>query len=242
MQHVYIRVRFRMPPIAMAAVVCLAGTAFAGQDYVTRFDAFGGYAFLDSPRIGLFENGFATQIGFRANTLISAGFDYSITSGDATLTPNLLTNTLQQQLGAQLLALATEGVIPPGYSLEMPVHSRTQTFAAGPQLSFRHFRQLTLFLRPIFFGGIHEVATLKPRDQIAAGVAMQLAPSGHLSDNTWFLGAGGGFDLLLSRHLAVRTQTDVVWDHLFSNVLANGRWTVRFSIGPAFNFGPNIKK
>jgi hypothetical protein len=25
-------------------------------------------------------------------------------------------------------------------------------------------------------------------------------------------------------------------------LLANGRWEVRYSVGPAFNFGPNIKK
>jgi hypothetical protein len=34
----------------------------------------------------------------------------------------------------------------------------------------------------------------------------------------------------------------VVWDHLFSSLLANGRWTVRYSVGPAFYFGRNIKR
>jgi hypothetical protein len=33
-----------------------------------------------------------------------------------------------------------------------------------------------------------------------------------------------------------------VHDHLFSDLLTEGRYTVRFSTGPAFNFGPNIKK
>jgi hypothetical protein len=30
--------------------------------------------------------------------------------------------------------------------------------------------------------------------------------------------------------------------HLFNDLLRNGRWTVRFSAGPAFNFGKNIKR
>ena len=40
----------------------------------------------------------------------------------------------------------------------------------------------------------------------------------------------------------VRVQADFVRDHLFDNLLKNPRNTVRFSIGPAFNFGPNIAK
>lgn len=124
----------------------------------------------------------------------------------------------------------------------MPTHSRTQTFAVGPQLAYRHFRHETLFLRPLFAGAIYEQATPKPGDPIAKAVVAQLAPSGTKTDTTWFLGLGGGFDILFSHHLAVRTQVDVVYDHLFSDLLKDGRWTVRFSVGPAFNFGKNIKE
>ena len=56
------------------------------------------------------------------------------------------------------------------------------------------------------------------------------------------MGLGGGFDILFSKHFALRTQVDVVYDHLFNDLLADGRWTVRFSVGPAFNFGKNIKQ
>jgi len=216
--------------------------AFGQQEYVTRFDAFTGYAFLDSPAIGLFENGFAAQFGVRPKTWYSLGFDYSISSGDLTLTPGLLTSTLQQQLGGQLAQLAAAGMLPPGFQLSVPAHSRTQTFAAGPQLAYRHFTHETLFLRPLFAGAIYERASPQPTNAIAAGIAAQLAPSGQKTDTTWFLGAGGGIDFLFSKHVALRTQVDVVWDHLFSDMLMNGRWTVRFSTGPAFNFGKNIKQ
>jgi|SRR5215469_5730776 len=228
--------------IAPAAFLWLTSPAFGQQDYVSRYDAFAGYAFLNSPHIGLFENGFATQVGFRPKTWYSVGFDYSFSSGDLTLTPNLLPTSLQQQLGAQLGHLAAAGMLPPGYQLAVPAHSHTHTFAVGPQLAYRHFKHETLFLRPLFAGAIYETATPKPVDAIATAVSQQLAPSGKKTDTTWFLGVGGGFDILFNHHLALRTNVDVVWDHLYNDLLQDGRWTVRFSVGPAFNFGRNIKE
>jgi len=235
--------KWRLPLfIVPLALLALALPVFGQQDYVTRFDAFGGYAFLDSPHVSLFENGFATQVGFRPKTWYSFGFDYSISAGDLSLTADLLPSGLQQTLGAQLGQLAAAGLLPAGYKLVVPVHSRTQTFAVGPQLAYRHFRHETLFLRPLFAGAIYEQATPKPGDPIASRVVAQLAPSGKKTDTTWFLGVGGGFDILISHHFAIRTQVDVVYDHLFNDLLRDGRWTTRFSTGPAFNFGKNIKE
>jgi hypothetical protein len=228
--------------IAPFVFVSLPPLAFGEQDYVTRYDAYVGYAFLDSPHIGLFENGVATQVGFRPRTWFSVGFDYSYSTGDLNLTADLLTTELQQTLGKQLAQLAAAGLLPPGYTLVVPTHSTTHTFAAGPQLAYRHFKHETLFFRPIFLGGIYETATPKPTDPIAKAIVAQLAPSGQKTDTTWFLGFGGGFDIILTKHLSLRTQADLVWDHLFDDLLRDGRWTVRFSIGPAFNFGKNIKK
>jgi len=229
---------------APLALLSLALPALGQQDYVTRFDAYAGYAFLDSPHVNLFENGFATQFGFRPKTWYSFGVDYSISGGDLSLTPDLLTNSLQQTLGAQFQYLAAIGQIPPGYQLVVPARSLTQTFAVGPQLAYRHFRHETLFLRPLFAGAIYEHSTPAPRggDLIAVGVVSQLAPTGHKNDTTWFLGFGGGFDVLFTRHFAFRTQVDLVYDHLFNDLLKDGRWTVRFSTGPAINFGRNIKE
>ena len=55
-----------------------------------------------------------------------------------------------------------------------------------------------------------------------------------------FFGFGGGFDLLFGKHFAWRMRAGLVHDHLFNDLLTNGRYTVRFSCGPAFNFGKNI--
>jgi hypothetical protein len=227
--------------IFAAGLLFVTSPALGQQKYVTRYDLFAGYAFLDSPAVGLFENGFQFQIGARPATWISVGFDYSISAGNLTLTPNLLTTTLQQQLGAQLEELIKEGVIPPTYTLSVPSHSRTQTLAAGPQLAYRHFSKVTLFIRPDF-GAIYEVANLRPTDAVSQAIVAELAPSGRKTDWTAFYGFGGGTDLIFSKHVALRVQADLVYDHLFSDLLQNGRWTVRFGVGPCFNFGKNIVK
>jgi hypothetical protein len=207
---------------------------------VTRYDAFVGYGFLNSPNIGLFENGMAVQVGLRPKTWCSVGFDYTFAKGDLSLTPDLLTDDITQRLRAMLGQLAAAGRLPAGYQLTVPSKSTTQTFAFGPQLAYRHFVKTTLFLRPLYAGAIYEVARPSPKDPIATAVVQQLAPSGEKTDWAPFAGFGGGFDINFGHHFALRTQADLVYDHLFDDLLKSGRWTVRFSIGPAFNFGRNI--
>ena len=219
----------------------LASAAFAQQTSVTRYDFYAGYAFLDSPKIDLFEHGVQTQIGFRARRWLSLGFDYSYAKGDLAITPDLLPTSLQQALGAQLGALAAAGRLPAGYKLVVPASSTTQTFAVGPQFAYRHFSKVTLFVRPSM-GAIREMATPKPGDPIAAAIVAQLAPTGKKRDWQGFYGVGYGFDILLSHHFAIRTQGDLVWDHLFNDLLKDGRWTTRFSVGPCINFGPEIAR
>ena len=224
-----------------AALLMLPQSAQAQQNYVSRYDLFAGYSFLDSPHVKLFENGLHFQVGVRPKTCYSLGFDYSISGGDLTLTPNLLTPEWQQQLGGLLQQLAQAGQLPAGYTVAVPSDSLTQTLAAGPQLSYRHFRKVTLFVRPSI-GAIHEVATPQIGDPIGKLIVGALAPTGKKTDWTPFYGFGGGADFLFSKHIGVRVQADLVYDYLFNDILQNGRLTTRFSIGPCFNFGKNIKK
>ena len=228
--------------VVSVALLLAASPVAAQQTYVSQFDAYAGYAFLDSPHISLFENGFQAQFGYRPKPWYSLGFDYSRSAGDLTLTPNLLPTALQQTVTAPIPLLIAVGKLPSGYTLAVPAHSTSQTFAIGPQLAYRHFEHLTLFLRPSV-GAIHEVAVPKPApsDWYATSIAQGLAPSGKKTDWQGFYGFGGGIDILFSQHVGIRTQADLVHDHLFNDVLADGRWTVRFSIGPCFNFGKNIK-
>jgi hypothetical protein len=231
----------------------LAVPAFGQQNYVSRFDLYGGYAFLESPHVKLFENGFATQIGVRPKPWLSLGFDYTIAAGKLTIVPDLLLPALQTQLNTSIQQAILAGAFPPPNSynyanLNVPGHSRTQTFAVGPELVYRHFSKATIFLRPVYAGVIHETATPQPQDPVVNALVFGvpgvpgLIAGPSKTDNVGFVGFGGGFDILFGKHFAWRTQADLVWDHLFSDLLQDGRFTMRFSCGPAFNFGPNIKK
>jgi hypothetical protein len=153
----------------------------------------------------------------------------------------LLTSSVQQQLTGLFQELAEAGELPTGYTLSLNSNSTSQTVTAGPQLAYRHFSKITLFLRPSI-GVIHDAATPQPADPIAKLVVTALAPSGKKTDTTGFYGFGGGVDFLFSKHVALRVQADLVYQHLFSDLLQSGMLTTRFSIGPCFNFGKNIAK
>ena len=234
-------------------VMLLAVPVFGQQSYVTRFDFYGGYGFLDSPKVSLFENGAAFQIGVRPKTWLSVGFDYTIAAGNLTILSTQLLPALQTQLQTAIGQGIAAGVFPPptsyNYSaLYVPAHSKTQTFALGPELVYRHFSKVTLFVRPVYAGIIHETATPQPQDAVVKTLVFGvpglpgLITGPSKTDSVWFVGFGGGFDILFGKHFAWRTQADLVWDHLFPDLLQEGRFTTRFSCGPAFNFGPNIKK
>lgn len=228
--------------ILAGLILLFTALAFGQQKDVARFDAYAGYSFLNSPHVNLFENGAAAQFGVRAKRWLSFGIDYTIAQGTLNITPDLLTDDLHTQLSSQIGQLMKAGLIPPTYNLIVPAHSLTQTFAVGPQLAYRKMTHSTIFFRPLFLGLMHEAAKPRPRDAIALAIANELAPSGVKTDNVPFIGFGGGFDLIVNRSFSWRTQADLVYDHLFSDTLKDGRFTVRFSTGPAFNFGKNIAK
>jgi hypothetical protein len=219
----------------------LAGSALGQQSYIGRFDVYNGFAYFDSPDIHLNERGYHLQLGYNARTWLAIGFDYSVVVGRLTLTPELLKPSLAQSIGASLLPLIQAGVIPPTYNLSIPVDSTTHTFAAGPQYEFRHFSRVTLFLRPSI-GAIYEIAQPKASDPIAAGIAKQLAPTGEKTDWRPFYGAGGGAEINVTNHFALRLQADFVHNALFTDVLKSSRNTWRLSLGPAFHFGKNIAR
>ena len=236
-------------------IIFFASLPLSGQQaYVSRFDAYVGYGFLDSSKVSLFENGGAFQFGVRPTTWLSLGFDFTAAAGDLKITPAQLLPALQTQLQTAIAGGIGAGLfpLPTAYNyagLYVPAHSATQTYAVGPELVYRHFSKLTLFLRPVYAGIIHETATPQPQDPVVKtlvfgipGVVPGLIAGPNKTDNVLFVGFGGGFDILLSKHFAWRMQADLVHDHLFSDLLAEGRYTVRFSCGPAFNFGSNIRK
>jgi hypothetical protein len=81
-----------------------------------------------------------------------------------------------------------------------------------------------------------------PADAFQTIIVGQLAPAGFKLDWTGFYGVGGGADYSISRHFGIRAQMDAVYNHPFNDILANGRWTFRYSVGPSFHFGRNMAK
>jgi hypothetical protein len=227
-------------PFALLGLFSVSHAA-AQQNYVGLFDLYGGFTYLDSPSVKLQQRGFHLQAGINANSWLALGFDYSILTGHTDITPDLLTTSLQTQLGTQIAGLKALGFLPPGYTLVVPFDATTQTFAAGPQLTIRHWSAVTLFVRPSI-GAIHEDATLHATDAFTTGVVAQLAPAGSKSSWAGFYGFGGGAEFNFGPHFSLRAQADFVHNHLFSDVLKEARNTVRLSIGPSVHFGPNRAK
>lgn len=216
----------------------LGSTAFAQQNYIGRWDVYGGYTSIMQPSINLTEPGFNFQAGFRPSTWLTLGFDYSIGAGRNKLEPGMLLPSLQAQLGSQLAQLEDAGLVPSGYKLAVPVNTRTQTFQIGPDFPIRKFEVITFFVRPNL-GALQVVAVPRPADPIAAGIVARLTPTGKKTDWTYFYGFGGGFEFNVTHHFALRCQADFAHDQFFNDLLKAGN-TIRFSIGPALQWGENV--
>jgi hypothetical protein len=185
------------PPGRYFPIVFLASTlifflsiqGFAQQTDVKRFDVYTGFTGFETPELNLAERGFHLQTGVNLRTWLSAGFDYSVVTGHNSLTANLLKTSLQQELGLQIEQLIEEGVIPAGYQLIVPTDAFSQTFALGPELTYRRLTPITLFVRPSL-GAIRQKVTPHPTDPVATAIVAELVPAGSKVDWTGFYGFG----------------------------------------------------
>jgi hypothetical protein len=214
-------------------------TVLAQQTDVERFDVYAGFAGFETPELNLAQRGFHFQAGENLRKWLAVGFDYSEGSGHNALTPNLLLPSLQQELGLEIEQLIAEGVIPPNYKLVVPTDAFSQTFAFGPQVTYRHYKPVTFFIRPSL-GAIRQRVTPHPTDPVSAAIVAQLVPAGYKVDWQGFYGFGGGLEWNATKHFGIRAQTDLVYWRLFNDLLANGTWTSRYTIGLAYHFGKNI--
>ncbi len=208
--------------------------AFGQQDYASRYDVFSGFTYFESAKINLAERGYHLQFGLNMKRWYAVGFDYSNVNGTLNLIPPYLPTALQQQLQPLL------GLLGPDYHPAVPTSTNTQTFALGPTLVIRHFKHFGILAHPSL-GAVREVATPHASDPITA-VAVSLFFTGKQKlDWQGFYGIGGGFDIGVTRHVGLRLQADAVYDHLINDILGQGHWTVRASIGPSFHFGRNVR-
>jgi len=226
--------------ICALSPLLLASLALGQQDYIGRYDVYAGYMYLNSPLISLGETGVHLQVGTNRTKWYSLGVDFSEGTGNTTLTPIMLKSSVQQLIASELGPLKTAGLLPSTYEPVVPLHSQSQTYSMGPQLNYRHFARVTLYIHPDV-GAIHEATALhpNPRDPIALALVQNLAPSGTKEEYTCFYGVGGGVDYNVNHHFGVKLHVDFVHDHLFGDVL-NGRNSVRISVGPVFHMGKNV--
>lgn len=226
--------------IALACALFLPPGFAAGQAMdVQHYDVYAGFAGFETPWLNLAQRGFHLQAGDNLRTWLAVGFDYSEGAGNNSLTPKVLKPSLQQELGAEIGLLVKEGAIPANYQLVVPLHAFSETFALGPQLEYRHFRPVTLFLRPSL-GAIRQRVTPHPADPIQTAVVAQLVPAGTKLDWQGFYGFGGGLDWNATPHFGIRAQADLVYWNLFNDLLAQGTWTTRYAGGLTYHFGGNI--
>ncbi len=227
-------------------VTCLslaAGNGLRAQQaaqksaYVGRFHAYVGFSDIYAPFVNdLNQHGVDTQFGINNTRWLATGFDYSAQTGTTQLTPSLLPTALQMALGAML---------PTGYTLSVPTDVSIQTFSAGPQLVYRHYTRASFFVHPVL-SAFRVYATPHPTDLVSTAVVGALEQQGLLSssgtklDWTGGYGIGGGSDVNLSRHISAQFILDAAYTHPMNDLLANGGWVYRFSVGPAFHFGRNV--
>ena len=225
-----------MKRLFILALVFLSLSAFAQQSYVPRYDAFTGFSYLNSPTLNLVGRGFNGEFGVNVTRWLALGGDYSIFQGHSTLFPKDLTPALQQALAQQLAGVP----LPPGYVIQVPFDATTSTYSAGPQFNYRHFSKVTLFARPAL-GVLHEAVTATPSDPIQTAIVAGLVPSGKKSDTVVFYGVGGGFDIVPTKHVGLRVGFDFVHVNLFDGFLAEGRNSLRMSIGPTWRWGKSVE-
>ena len=130
------------------------------------------------------------------------------------------------------------GLVPANYQLAVPTNAKVQTFQIGPDIPIRKFEKVTFFVRPNL-GAMQMTATPRPADPISKMIVAGLAPSGKKTDWTYFYGFGGGMEYNVTKHFGLRFQADFARDHAFNDLLRAAN-SVRFSVGPSFQFGKNV--
>lgn len=214
----------------LVILVCLP--ALAQQTDINRYTLFTGFDYLISPARNLTERGFESDFGVTAKPWLGLGADFSAMGSDVLSGAGTISG------GETVYAPLLTSINVPPNSIHVPFKSTTYTFAAGPQFYIRKWEKVTLLVRP-GLGGIHETADITfPAELGLLFQALHLTPpSAHQTDTEFFFGFGGGFDVKVSRRVAVRFAADLVNTHLFSNLLTPRQNYVRFSLGPAWRWG-----
>ncbi len=220
--------------VLLLLLLSTALPCFSQQTDIRQFVVFGAYTYLATPSLNLAQRGFDGDLGYNYRSWLSFGFDFAYYSGHSSLLPNDLSAA----------ALTTLGPFLPDFPTGVPYNISTQTYEAGPQLNYRHFKKVTFFVRPAL-GALHANAKVSQAflaanpPELSAGLCMLLNGCSK-NDLVPFYGFGGGISWEITPHFGLRVTSDFAHYDFFSSLLNGGRNSVRVSIGPKFSFGKNI--
>jgi len=213
--------------------------AFAQDVEINRYTLYTGFDYMTAPVLSLNQRGFDTDFGVTVKPWLGLGVDFSaagnnIISGGGTI--NGATTAFAPALTAANQQFPT--LVPPPNAINVSVKSTTYTVAVGPQIYLRKFRKVTFLVRP-GFGAIHASADLKLPQGLGPlfGFLSLPVPSSRQTDTTYFVGLGGGFDINLSKRVALRVTADWINTHLYSDILPDRQNFYRFTVGPTWRWG-----
>jgi opacity protein-like surface antigen len=240
----------------LAALIVLALVIVqpaAAQVTYRQWDAYAGYAYLNTPSKDLSQNGYNLSFGHNVNKWLALGTDVSSLSGDEP--QNSTGSQLAAKISPTLLAGIPPALIPALGKVEvrMPVHVHTLTFAAGTQFQLRKSKWVTPFFRP-FLGAFHSHAfgdptkttitslppglTAQQVQQILGAIpASVMKNAATQSDTTLGYGVGGGADFNISRPIGIRVATEYIRTKIFDEHQNN----VRVVTGLIYRFGHDIE-
>ena len=220
-------------------LLSIALPAHAQQTDINRYTLYTGFDYMTAPGLSLTQRGFDVDFGVTAKPWLGLGVDFSA-AGDAIISGGGTINGTSTAYAPGLAAGNAQypTLIPAPNQVNVSFKSTTYTIAAGPQIYIRHWKKVTFLIRP-GLGAIHAAVDLNldPRLGQVFQFLQLPPPASHQSDTTYFVGVGGGFDLNLSRRVALRVTGDWINAHLYSNILTNRQNYFRFTIGPAWRFG-----
>ena len=205
--------------LSLALFLCLP--AVAQEDIsINRYTVYTGFDYFHNPGLRLSQRGFDVDFGVTVKPWMALGADFS-SAGNSIISGSGIINGSDTVYAPVLKAAAPLGAPAPS-SVNVGFKANSYTFAVGPQFYWRKWRKVTFLGRP-GAGGIRASADVNLPPQLA-GLLGQLGapiPNAHQTDTRFFFGMGGGFDLNVSMHVAMRVTADWINTHLFPDLLVH---------------------
>jgi hypothetical protein len=225
----------------LAIVLATTLTCFAQQTDIAQFNVVAGYSYLTTPSLNLAQRGFNGDFATNVRPWMSLGFDFSIFSGHSSLIPSYLNSATQTRLGSALAPLPAPVRASLGAALNqgVPFNSSTYTYQMGPQFNYRHFKKVTLFVRPAL-GLLHAKIQTRPSPALTPLVSGLLGGKLSDADTSVFYGLGGGATWEITRNFGLRFTADLARYNFFGQQLNGARNSVRLSVTTKYGFGKNI--